>query len=207
MAKYNESKCRLCRRAGKKLFLKGERCFSPKCPVDKKGAIPPGQHGQKRRSRMTDYKEQLMEKQKAKEIYGVLERQFRIYFKRALSKKGVTGEALLQLLESRLDNVVYRLNFVSSRSSARQLIRHGHILVDSQKVSIPSYQVKKGQVIVLSARAIKIPAIKKILGEKRGEVPSWLQKKAAAGKMTRLPNRDEIGTEINENLIVEYYSR
>lgn len=207
MARYTESKCRLCRRAGKKLFLKGERCFSPKCPVDKKGAVPPGQHGQKHRSRMTDYKGQLMEKQKAKEIYGVLERQFRIYFKRALVKKGMTGEVLLQLLESRLDNVIYRLNFSPSRSAARQLIRHGHILVDSRKITIPSYQVKKGQVIILSARAIKIPSVKKALGEKKAEVPSWLQRKAAAGKIMGLPNRDEVGTEINEHLIVEYYSR
>lgn len=207
MAKEIEFKCRLCRRAGKKLFLKGERCFSPKCPVDKKGAVPPGQHGQKRRRRMTDYKEQLMEKQKAKEIYGVRERQFRIYFKRALGKKGITGEALLQFLESRLDNVAYRLNFVPSRLAARQMIRHGHLLVDGQKVTIPSYRVKKDQVITLSARALKMAAVKKILGEKRGEVPSWLQKKAAAGKIMRLPARAEIGTEINEHLIVEYYSR
>lgn len=207
MAKYNEPKCRLCRRAGKKLFLKGDRCFSPKCPVDKKGAVPPGQHGQKRRSRMTDYKGQLMEKQKAKEIYGVLERQFRIYFKQALTKKGKTGETLLQLLECRLDNVVYRLNFASSRSAARQMVRHGHFLVDNRKVTIPSYQVKKGQVITLSARAIKIPAVKKALADKKAAIPSWLQKKAAAGKMMGLPARDEIGTEINEHLIVEYYSR
>jgi len=207
MAKYNEPKCRLCRRAGKKLFLKGDRCFSPKCPVDKKGAVPPGQHGQKRRSRMTDYKGQLVEKQKAKEIYGVLERQFRIYFKKALTKKGKTGETLLQILESRLDNIVYRLNFASSRSAARQMIRHGHFLVDNRKVTIPSYQVKKGQVITLSARAIKIPAVKKALADKKAAIPSWLQKKAAAGRMMGLPGRDEIGTEINEHLIVEYYSR
>jgi len=207
MAKYNEPKCRLCRRAGKKLFLKGDRCFSPKCPVDKKGAIPPGQHGQKRRSHMTDYKGQLVEKQKAKEIYGVLERQFRIYFKKALTKKGKTGETLLQILESRLDNIVYRLNFASSRSAARQMIRHGHFLVDNRKVTIPSYQVKKGQVITLSARAIKIPAVKKALADKKAAIPSWLQKKAVAGKMMGLPGRDEIGTEINEHLIVEYYSR
>ena len=207
MAKYNEPKCRLCRRAGKKLFLKGDRCFSPKCPVDKKGAVPPGEHGQKRRSRMTDYKGQLVEKQKAKEIYGVLERQFRIYFKKALTKKGKTGETLLQILESRLDNIVYRLNFASSRSAARQMIRHGHFLVDNRKVTIPSYQVKKGQVITLSARAIKIPAVKKALADKKAAIPSWLQKKAVAGKMMGLPGRDEIGTEINEHLIVEYYSR
>jgi len=149
----------------------------------------------------------LVEKQKAKEIYGVLERQFRIYFKKALTKKGKTGETLLQILESRLDNIVYRLNFASSRSAARQMIRHGHFLVDNRKVTIPSYQVKKGQVITLSARAIKIPAVKKALADKKAAIPSWLQKKAVAGKMMGLPGRDEIGTEINEHLIVEYYSR
>lgn len=207
MARYTQSKCRLCRKEGRKLFLKGERCFSSKCPLERKGAVPPGQHGQKRKKRMTDYKEQLMEKQKAKETYGVLERQFRIYFKRALAKKGMTGEALLQLLESRLDNVVYRLGFVPSRSVARQLVHHGHILVDGKKVDIPSYQVKPGQVINLNPKAMKIEVVKKSLAEKKKEIPSWLQKKAAVGKIVRLPTREEIGADIAEQLIVEYYSR
>jgi len=207
MARYLDSKCRLCRREGTKLFLKGERCFSPKCPLEKKGAVAPGQHGLKMRRRLSEYGVQLREKQKAKRTYGVLERQFRRYFKKAFKKRGVTGEALLQLLESRLDNVVYRLGFVPSRSVARQLVRHGHILVDGKKVDIPSYQVKPGQVINLNPKAMKIEVVKKSLAEKKKEIPSWLQKKAAVGKIIRLPTREEIGADIAEQLIVEYYSR
>jgi len=207
MARYPDSKCRLCRREGTKLFLKGERCFSPKCPLEKKGAVAPGQHGLKMRRRLSEYGVQLREKQKAKRTYGVLERQFRRYFKKAFKKRGVTGEALLQLLESRLDNVVYRLGFVPSRSVARQLVRHGHILVDGKKVDIPSYQVKPGQVINLNPKAMKIEVVKKSLAEKKKEIPSWLQKKAAVGKIIRLPTREEIGADIAEQLIVEYYSR
>ena len=207
MARYPDSKCRLCRREGTKLFLKGERCFSPKCPLEKKGAVAPGQHGLKMRRRLSEYGVQLREKQKAKRTYGVLERQFRRYFKKAFKKRGVTGEALLQLLESRLDNVVYRLGFVPSRSVARQLVRHGHILVDGKKVDIPSYQVKPGQVINLNPKAMKMEVVKKSLAEKKKEIPSWLQKKAAVGKIIRLPTREEIGADIAEQLIVEYYSR
>ena len=207
MARYLDSKCRLCRREGTKLFLKGERCFSPKCPLEKKGAVAPGQHGLKMRRRLSEYGVQLREKQKAKRTYGVLERQFRRYFKKAFKKRGVTGEALLQLLELRLDNVVYRLGFVPSRSVARQLVRHGHILVDGKKVDIPSYQVKPGQVINLNPKAMKIEVVKKSLAEKKKEIPSWLQKKAAVGKIIRLPTREEIGADIAEQLIVEYYSR
>jgi len=207
MARYLDSKCRLCRREGTKLFLKGERCFSPKCPLEKKGAVAPGQHGLKMRRRLSEYGVQLREKQKAKRTYGVLERQFRRYFKKAFKKRGVTGEALLQLLESRLDNVVYRLGFVPSRSVARQLVHHGHILVDGKKVDIPSYQVKPGQVINLNPKAMKIEVVKKSLAEKKKEIPSWLQKKAAVGKIIRLPTREEIGADIAEQLIVEYYSR
>jgi len=207
MARYIDPKCRLCRREGTKLFLKGERCFSPKCPLEKKGAVAPGQHGLKMRRRLSEYGVQLREKQKAKRTYGVLERQFRRYFKKAFKKRGVTGEALLQLLESRLDNVVYRLGFVPSRSVARQLVRHGHILVDGKKVDIPSYQVKPGQVINLNPKAMKMEVVKKSLAEKKKEIPSWLQKKAAVGKIIRLPTREEIGADIAEQLIVEYYSR
>lgn len=207
MARYLDSKCRLCRREGTKLFLKGERCFSPKCPLEKKGAVAPGQHGLKMRRRLSEYGVQLREKQKAKRTYGVLERQFRRYFKKAFKKRGVTGEALLQLLESRLDNVVYRLGFVPSRSVARQVVRHGHILVDGKKVDIPSYQVKPGQVINLNPKAMKMEVVKKSLAEKKKEIPSWLQKKAAVGKIIRLPTRGEIGADIAEQLIVEYYSR
>jgi len=207
MARYLDSKCRLCRREGTKLFLKGERCFSPKCPLEKKGAVAPGQHGLKMRRRLSEYGVQLREKQKAKRTYGVLERQFRRYFKKAFKKRGVTGEALLQLLELRLDNVVYRLGLVPSRSVARQLVHHGHILVDGKKVDIPSYQVKPGQVINLNPKAMKIEVVKKSLAEKKKEIPSWLQKKAAVGKIIRLPTREEIGADIAEQLIVEYYSR
>ncbi|TSC54500.1 MAG: small subunit ribosomal protein S4 [Microgenomates group bacterium LiPW_31] len=207
MARYLDSKCRLCRREGTKLFLKGERCFSPKCPLEKRGAVSPGQHGLKRSRRLSEYGIQLREKQKAKRTYGVLERQFRRYFKKAFKKRGVTGEALLQLLELRLDNVVYRLGFVPSRSVARQIVHHGHILVDGKKVDIPSYQVKPGQVINLNPKAMKMEVVKKSLAEKKKEIPSWLQKKAAVGKIIRLPTREEIGADIAEQLIVEYYSR
>lgn len=207
MARRLDSKCRLCRREGVKLFLKGERCLTPKCPLEKKGAVAPGQHGLKMRRRLSEYGVQLREKQKAKRTYGVLERQFRRYFKKAFKKRGVTGEALLQLLESRLDNVVYRLGFVPSRSVARQLVHHGHILVDGKKVDIPSYQVKPGQVINLNPKVMKMEVVKKSLAEKKKEIPSWLQKKAAVGKIIRLPTREEIGADIAEQLIVEYYSR
>lgn len=207
MARYIEAKCRLCRREGIKLYLKGERCYSPKCPIERKGAVPPGQHGQRRFSRASGYSHQLREKQKAKRIYGVLERQFRNYFKKALKVKEATGKFLLQLLESRLDNVVYRLGFVPSRSVARQLVDHGHILVDNKKVTIPSYQVKPEQTITLSTKALKIELVKKSLAEKGKKIPDWLKVKAAVGKMVRLPEREEIDLDINENLIVEYYSR
>jgi len=206
MARYIDPKCRLCRREGTKLFLKGERCFSPKCPLERKGAVPPGGYGQRRKSRPSEYGEQLREKQKTKRTYGVLEKQFRHYFKKAFKKRGVTGEVLLQFLESRLDNVIYRLGFVPSRSLARQLISHGHILVDGKKVDIPSYQVKPEQIVSLTPKAVKMELVKKSLAEKK-KVPSWLQKKAAVGKIIRLPKREEIDADINEHLIVEYYSR
>jgi small subunit ribosomal protein S4 len=190
-----------------KLFLKGERCLTPKCPLEKKGAVAPGQHGLKGSRRPSEYSLQLREKQKAKRTYGIMERQFRRYFKKAFKKRGVTGEALLQFLESRLDNVVYRLGLVPSRSVARQLVRHGHVLVDGKKVDIPSYQVKPQQVISLAPKAMRMEAVKKSLAEKRKEIPPWLQKKAAVGKMIRLPKKEEIGADIAEQLIVEYYSR
>lgn len=207
MARYVEAKCRLCRREGIKLFLKGDRCYSPKCPIERKGAVPPGQHGQKRARRMSDYGLQLREKQKTKRIYGVLEQQFRRYFKKAFRIKGSTGQRLLQLLELRLDNVVYRLGLVPSRSVARQLVTHGQVLVDNQKVNIPSYQVKVEQMISLSPRALKLEIVKKSLAEKEKKVPEWLKLKAVIGKVARLPEREKIDTDINENLIVEYYSR
>lgn len=207
MARYRGPKCRLCRREGIKLFLKGERCYSPKCPLERRGAVPPGQHGSKGRRRLSDYGQQLREKQKVKRLYGVLERQFRRYFKEADRVRKGTGEVLLQLLESRLDNVVYRLGLAPSRSIARQLVSHGHILIDNQKVDIPSYQVKAGQTVSLSPIALKIDEVKKALKEKNKKIPAWLERRAAVGKMIRLPKREEIEEDINEHLIIEYYSR
>lgn len=209
MARYLGPKCRLCRAAGTKLFLKAERCYSPKCPLERKGAVPPGQHGQKKRGgvRLSKYGEQLAEKQKLRRIYGVLEKQFSHYFQEALKAKAETGKTLLQLLERRLDNVVYRLGFVPSRSVARQLVKHGHVLVDNKKVNIPSYQVKPGQIISLTPEALKMEIVRKSLEEKERKIPSWLQRKAAVGKINRLPEKEEIDFDINENLIVEFYSR
>ncbi|HUS60388.1 MAG TPA: 30S ribosomal protein S4 [Nevskiaceae bacterium] len=208
MARYKEAKCRLCRREGIKLFLKGERCYSPKCPIERKGAVPPGQHGQKRRRRMSDYGHQLREKQKVKRLYGVLERQFRSYFKKASKTKEGTGKVLLQVLESRIDNVVFRLGFVPSRSTARQLVSHGFVLVDgNKKVNIASQQLNPGQTISLTSGGLNLDYVKKSLAEKERKIPDWLTRKAAVGKMIRLPEREEIETDIDESLIVEYYSR
>lgn len=207
MARYTDAKCRLCRREGAKLFLKGERCYSPKCPIERKGAVVPGQHGQKRRSRLSDYGRQLREKQKTKRLYGVLERQFKNYFKKAAKAKEATGERLLQFLETRLDNVVFRLGLAPSRSVARQLVSHGHVLVDGKKVNIPSYQVKPGQVVTLAPKGLKIDLVKKSLAEKERKIPAWLERKAAVGKVARLPKREEMDIDIDEHLVVEFYSR
>jgi len=207
MAKYNQAKCRLCRREGTKLFLKGERCYSPKCPLERKGAVPPGEHGPKRTRRVSDYGRQLREKQKVKRMYGVLEKQFGRYFKKARRTREATGEALIQILESRLDNLVFRLGLVPSRSVGRQIIRHGFVTVNGRKVDIPSYQVKPGQVVGLAAKALKMKMIKDFLSEKEKKIPDWLQLKAAVGKMIRLPERKEIKADIDEKLIVEFYSR
>lgn len=208
MARYTEAKCRLCRQEGVKLFLKGERCYSPRCPIEKKGAVRPGQRSQRPPKRSSEYRDQLREKQKAKRLYGVLERQFKNYYKRAFQVKGqVTGKVLFQLLESRLDNIIYRLRFVSSRSLARQLVSHGHVLVDGKKVNIPSYQVKPEQLISLTSKGLVLDQVKKSLSEKKGKIPDWLKFKAAIGKMVRLPEREEIEADINEHLIVGFYSR
>ena len=199
-------KCRLCRREKMKLFLKGERCYT-RCPIEKKGAVPPGQHGLKSSmKRMSDYGKQLREKQKVKRIYGLSEKQMKNYFQKAFKGKQATGETLLQLLESRLDNILYRLGFVNSRHFARQLVSHKHVLVDGEKVNIPSYQLKKNQTVSLGPKALKLALVKKALAEKT-KVPEWLKKKAAVGQMVRLPKREEIEGDINDQLIVEYYSR
>lgn len=201
MGRYLGSKHKLCRRAGMKL------CGLAKCPLDKKGPVPPGQHGLSRKRALSEYGIQLREKQKMKWSYGIFEKQFRNYFKKAFKRKGNTGEAFFQLLESRLDNIVYRLGLAPTRAASRQLVRHGQILIDGRKVDIPSYQVKPNQTVSLRPKALKIPAVKKVLEERKTDIPSWLQKKATAGKMLRLPNRDEVGAGINEQLVVEYYSR
>ena len=208
MARHTGPVCRLCRREGMKLFLKGDRCFKEKCAIERRGYAP-GQHG-RRRSKVQGYGIQLREKQKVKRIYGVLERQFRRYFHEADRKKGITGEHLLQMLERRLDNVVYALGFASSRAQARQLVRHGHILVDARKTSIPSYQVRAGQAITVREGSRQNVQVKAALESALGRgVPDWLQLDADGftGKVQALPTREEIKLPIQEQLIVELYSR
>ncbi|PIU03996.1 30S ribosomal protein S4 [Candidatus Shapirobacteria bacterium CG08_land_8_20_14_0_20_39_18] len=207
MKGLGNNKCRLCRREKSKLFLKGARCLSPKCPIDKKGAVTPGVNSQRRKRNPSEYGIQLREKQKVKRTYGVMENQFKRYFALARKTKGATGEALLKILEMRLDNVVYRLGFTPSRTMARQLVSHRHVYVNGKKVNIASYEVKPGDVINLSTKALVNPTLKKTLTEKNDIMPEWLIRKAAVGKVERLPRRDEIGDQVDEQLVVEYYSR
>ena len=208
MARYTGPVCRLCRREGIKLFLKGERCYTDKCAIERR-SYPPGQHGQGR-SKSTEYSLQLREKQKLKRIYGVLERQFRRVFSLAERRRGITGENLLSLLESRLDNMVYRMGFAPSRSEARQLVRHGHFLVNQRRVTIPSYLVKPGDEIQVRESSRKVVRIQESLelAQRRG-VPEWLEvnKDAFAGRVRALPTRVELTLPINEQLIVELYSK
>lgn len=209
MARYTGPVCRLCRREGEKLYLKGEKCYTDKCPVDRR-TYPPGQHGQGRRQRLSEYGLHIREKQKLRRIYGVLERQFRGYYEEAARRKGVTGENLLVLLESRLDNIVYRLGFATSRPAARQLVMHGHFLVNGQKVDIPSYLVKEGDVISVRERSRGLKAIKEsVEAAKSRGVSEWLELDAEAlvGKVNSLPSRDQIDVQVEEHLIVEHYSR
>jgi small subunit ribosomal protein S4 len=206
MARTTGSKCRLCRREGIKLYLKGERCYSPKCPIEKKGALPPGHHGQKGSKRLSDYGVRLREKQKAKRMFGVLEKTFNNYYDKASLFRGETGKRLMQLLEGRLDNVLFRGGLIGSRSQARQLVTHGFCLVDGKKTNIASYQVSPGQVITISTKGLKQDNVKKSLEDKVA-VPNWLEKKAAVLKIKRLPEREEMEQDINEQLIVEYYSK
>ena len=207
MARYTDAKCRLCRREGIKLFLKGERCYSPKCPIERKGAVPPGQHGPRLRKRLSEYGQQLREKQKAKRLYGVLEKQFRRYVDKAAKNPQVTGEVLFQLLESRLDNVVYRLGLAPSRSIARQLVSHDHVYVNDKRVNIASYQVKPNDLIRIGEKATKIAEVGKNWADRTRYMPKWLQRKGPIGKMMRLPKREEIEAAIDDKLIIEYYSR
>ena len=209
MSRYTGPVCRLCRRERMKLFLKGDRCFKEKCAIERRG-YPPGQHGQRRGRRNLGYGVQLREKQKVKRIYGVLEKQFRNYFKTAERSRGITGENLLALLESRLDNVVYSLGFASSRAQARQFVRHGHILVDSRKTTIPAFQVRVGQTIAIRERSQKNDFIRASVETARGRgIPSWLELDADqfSGKMASLPKREEIKLPVEEQLIVELYSK
>ncbi len=208
MAKYTGPKCRQCRREGTKLFLKGEKCYTAKCAVENR-PFPPGQHGQ-RRTRLSDYATQLREKQKMRRIYGVLERQFRNYYKAAAGKKGSTGENLLQLLEGRLDNVVYRMGFAASRTEARQLVRHNGITVNGQRVTIPSYQVKPNDNIAVAEKTRKQLRVQSALevAEQRGFV-DWIDvdAKKMEGVFKALPERSDLPAEINEHLVVELYSK
>jgi small subunit ribosomal protein S4 len=192
-----------------KLFLKGDRCFKEKCAIERR-AYPPGQHGQRRGRRSLGYGIQLREKQKVKRIYGLLENQFRNYFKQAERKRGITGENLLTLLESRLDNVVYSLGFASSRAQARQFVRHGHIRVDGRKATVPSHQVRVGQVVAIKEQSQKNDFIRASVETARGRgIPTWLelQPDQFSGKMVSVPKRDEIKLPIEEQLIVELYSK
>lgn len=200
MARYRGPKRRLSRREGLALFAKDAKS------LERKGAVPPGQHGAKRRRRISEYNIQLREKQKAKRIYGILERQFKKYVLEANKIKGATGLSLLQILETRLDNIVYKLGFSKSRAGARQLISHGHIQVDGQKTAIPSYKVKTGQTIALSGKLSDNTQVQKSL-EGLETLPKWLERQATVGKVLRKPERDEMERSIDEQLIVEYYSR
>lgn len=209
MARYSDAVCRLCRREGTKLFLKGQRCLTDKCAIEKRN-FPPGQHGKARRPKIVGYGLQLREKQKARRFYGILEDQFRGYFEAAAASKGVTGEALLQMLERRLDNVVYRLGLATSRAGARQLVRHGHISVAGQKVTIPSYQVVVGEEIDVKEKSRKIAAIERSLDlAGNRSVPPWLQFDRGTMKahVVSLPKREDVNFPIQEQMIVELYSK
>ena len=208
MARYIDASCKLCRREGEKLFLKGERCYTNKCSVSRR-VYAPGQHGQQKK-KMSEYGLQLREKQKVRRFYGVLETQFRNYFTMAVAKRGVTGENLLKILESRLDNVVYRLGLSTSRPEARQLVRHGHFTVNGQKVNIPSYLLNPGDVVAVKDKFKSSSKIKSIVDIAGGKVvPKWLEFDAEnlTGKVVSLPAREEIDLPIREHLIVERYSR
>jgi small subunit ribosomal protein S4 len=213
MARHIGPVCKLCRREGDKLFLKGARCFSPKCAMERR-AYPPGQHGRgfgmRRRRRASDYARQLREKQKARRIYGVLERQFRRYYREATRRPGMTGENLLIILESRLDNVVYRMGFADSRAQARQLVQHGHIDLNGRRTDVPSVLLKPGDVVSVHPTSRRLKYFKELAAviEKR-QVPSWIaiEPSQLTGRVLALPLREAIEQPLNEQLIVEYYSR
>jgi small subunit ribosomal protein S4 len=209
MAVYHDAKCRLCRREGMKLFLKGTRCNTDKCAIERRGYAP-GEHGKSRRIKETNYGQQLREKQKARRIYGLLERQFRHYFEKAATSKGVTGETLLQMLESRIDNVVFRLGFTPNRASARQLVRHGHVHVNGRKVDIPSYRLEVGDVVSLREKSRQLGVVLGSLEARKGQSsPEWLELNVdtMSGRVLNIPSRGAIPVPVNEQLIVELYSK
>lgn len=212
MARYSGPVCKLCRREGEKLFLKGSRCLSPKCAIEKRN-YPPGQHGREKsfgRGRASDFSVQLREKQKVRRIYGVLERQFRRYYRQALKSKGLTGAMMLTMLETRLDNVVYRLGFADSRAQARQLVSHGHFTVNGRRTDVPSYEVRMGDKIVVREGSRKTSYFKALREAGAISAPAqWVRADFAnlSGEITRLPERADVELSINEQLVVEYYSR
>ena len=209
MARYIGPVCRLCRREAMKLFLKGERCYTEKCAIEKRN-FPPGQHGKTRKAKLAGYGLQLREKQKVKRIYGVLENQFRRYFETADRTRGLTGETLLQLLERRMDNVIYRLGLATSRAQARQFVRHGHFTVNGRKVDVPSYSLKAGDTLTVRSTSAQNAAILHAMEEVKGRgIPEWLSFDSGAltGKVTSLPTREQINLPVQEQLIVELYSK
>jgi len=209
LSRKNKSVCRICRRENLKLILKGDRCYSDKCAFDRKG-YPPGQHGQRRRVKHSDYGVQLREKQKVKRLYGLSESQFRLFFKRADKKKGITGTNLLALLERRLDNVVYRLGFVASRAHGRHFVKHNHFTINAKKVNIPSFLLNVGDVVEVREKSKKIKAVEDSLsGVDRRGIPQWidLDKDKYRGSVKRLPLREDVTLPMQEQLIVELYSK
>ena len=209
MGRYTESVCRLCRREGIRLYLKGDRCYSDKCAIERR-SYPPGEHGQSRRQKVSPYGQQLREKQKARRIYGVMERQFRNYFEKASKKQGVTGEILLQLLETRLDNLVYRMGIAPSRNAARQLVNHGHVTVNGRRADIPSYHVRPGDTIAVRENSKKLDYIKSSVADRRRtEMQGWLtfDDKDMSGVLLQIPSREDIPVPVQEQLIVELYSK
>lgn len=209
MARYTGAVCKLCRREGEKLFLKGTKCFANKCPFERKSYIP-GQHGKSRRFKLSEYGIQLREKQKLRRIYGLLEKQFRIYFEKAEKEKGITGENLLKMLERRLDNVVFRLGLASTRSAGRQLVRHRHITVNGRLVDIPSFLVSPGDVVKVRDKSKRMDFIHDSLKRVReGKLVPWLEldKATLSGHFMEMPNRHDIPVNVNESLIVELYSK
>ncbi len=208
MARYTDANCKLCRRENEKLFLKGSRCLSEKCAFERRGYAP-GQHGQNIRRKVSEFGLQLREKQKVRRIYGILERQFRTYFREADRRKGITGETLFQLLECRLDNIVYRLGFAPSRKAARQLVRHRHFLVNDRNVDVPSFQLRVHDVIRVKDKSKSLDVIHSALKDTRGEEIPWLRlnKASLEGELLEIPKREDIPTPAQEQLIVELYSK